>query len=363
MRRGVDALQQEREARDVGVDLVEDVGERDHVAGALRDADLLARLHQLHQLTEQHLGLALGVAERLHAGLERLHLSVVVGAPDVDEVLPPALELVAVVRDVVAQVGGGTVGLHQHAVALVAEVGGAQPGGAVVLEHDAARAEVVEHALHVAGFVQRAFREPGVEVHADAGEIVLQGAHVVAVAPVLGLLLGDRVAELGPHDRGHVDQVLTLVAVLGRLAALVAGEQRRRERVELVAGVVQVVLAVHDRALGREEVGQRVADRHPAATAGVERAGGVGRHELEVDAQAVERVAVAVGLALRDHRQRAPRAARSGARWRLRKPGPAISTRSRWAGRARSSSSTMPGGDVAGRHARAAWRAGARRWW
>ena len=59
---GVDALQQEGEPRDVGVDLVEDVGERDDVAGALRDADRLTRLHQLHQLTEQHLGLTLGVA-------------------------------------------------------------------------------------------------------------------------------------------------------------------------------------------------------------------------------------------------------------------------------------------------------------
>ena len=41
--RRVDALQQERHARDVGIDLVEDVGERDDVAGPLRDADLVRR--------------------------------------------------------------------------------------------------------------------------------------------------------------------------------------------------------------------------------------------------------------------------------------------------------------------------------
>ena len=39
----VDALQQERQPRDVGIDLVEDVGERDDVAGPLRDADLARR--------------------------------------------------------------------------------------------------------------------------------------------------------------------------------------------------------------------------------------------------------------------------------------------------------------------------------
>ena len=43
--------------------------------------------HQLHELTEQDLGLGRRAeAERLHPRLQRLHLTVVVGAPDVDEV-------------------------------------------------------------------------------------------------------------------------------------------------------------------------------------------------------------------------------------------------------------------------------------
>ena len=73
---------------DVGVDLVEDVGERDDVAGALRHADLLAAAQQLHELAEQTSGSPGRVAERLQARLQRLHLAVVVGAPDVDEVRP-----------------------------------------------------------------------------------------------------------------------------------------------------------------------------------------------------------------------------------------------------------------------------------
>ena len=253
--------------------------------------------HQLHQLAEQHLGLAGGEAEGLHPRLQRLHLAVVVGAPDVDEVLPPALELVAVVRDVVAEIGGGAVGLHQHAVTLVAEVGGPQPGGATLVEHDAAGPEVVEHAPDVARLVQRAFGEPGVEVHAETPEVVLEALHRVPVPPLPGLLLGHRVAELAPHPFGHVDDVLALVAVLRRRLPAVAGDQRGGEGVELVPGVVQVVLAVHDGALGRQEVGEGIAHRHPTPAARVQGAGGVGRHELEVDAEAVERVPVTVALA------------------------------------------------------------------
>ncbi len=112
-----------------------------------------------------------------------------------------------------------------------------------------------------------------------------------AVAPLARLLLRGRVAELGAHPVGHLDEVLALVAVLGRLLAAVAREQRRGERVELVAGVVQVVLAVHLGALRGEQVGDRVADRDPAPAAGVERAGRVRRDELEVDALAGQRSA------------------------------------------------------------------------
>ena len=87
----------------------------------------------------------------------------------------PAVELVAVVGEVVAEVGGVAVGLHQHAVALVAEVGGAQPGRAVVLVRDAASRRGRSSTVgDLAALVQRALREPGVEVHADAAEVVLQ---------------------------------------------------------------------------------------------------------------------------------------------------------------------------------------------
>ena len=87
---------------------------------------------------------------------------------------------------------------------------------------------------------------------------------------------------------GHLHQVLASIAVLRRLFASVPRVQRRPERSELVSGIVQVVLAMHVRALGNEQVGNGVADGDPPPTSCVERASGVGGHELEIDPLALQ---------------------------------------------------------------------------
>ena len=140
---GVERLEQEGEPGHVGADLVDEVVEQHEVAGPLRQPHLLAAPHERHELAEDDLELVGLVAERLHAGLQARDVAVVVGAPDVDEQLEAAGELVAVVGDVGEQVGGLAVGLHEDPVLVVAEVGGAQPDGAVLLEDDPAVAEVL----------------------------------------------------------------------------------------------------------------------------------------------------------------------------------------------------------------------------
>ena len=64
------------------------------------------------------------------------------------------------------------------------------------------------------------------------------------------------------------------------------GQQRAGEAVDLGAVVVEVVLAGDLGAAGLQQPGQRVADRRPAHAADVDRPGGVGGDELEVDALA-----------------------------------------------------------------------------
>ena len=188
----------------------------------------------------------------------------------------------------------------EHAVALIAERGGAQPRGAVLLIDEPARAEIREHLGDGTTLVQRALRKPRVELHADAVEVVAYAFDGPPITPLTRLLIGRGVTQRHTHLIGHLDEVLPVVAVVGRLLSPVAGEQRRPEVVELAPEVVQVVLAVHLGALCREQVRERVADCDPAPSARVDRPGGVQGHELEVDAVTGPHVAVPVALTLRD---------------------------------------------------------------
>ena len=87
----------------------------------------------------------------------------------------------------------------------------------------------------------------------------------------------------------EIDEVLARVAVLrqrDRLAQRLAQArlERARERLELVAGVVDVELRRHRRALRPQEARERIADRRRARVDDHQRAGRVGRDELEADA-------------------------------------------------------------------------------
>ncbi len=211
--------------------------------------------------------------------LEAAHVAVVVGAPDVDEELVAAGELVAVVGEVGQQVGRLAVGLHEDAVLVVAVVGAAQPDRAVGVEGGAVRAQVGERRLDGPGLDQAPLGEPRVELDPDAAEA---GGQILLHARVAPL---DRVGVVG-HLRRPLADVLALVAILRQVGAGLAGGQRCREQLHLHAAVVEVVLPVGDVAAALEHVAERVAVGGPAAAARVERAGRVGRHELDVDPQA-----------------------------------------------------------------------------
>ena len=121
--------------------------------------------------------------------------------------------------------------------------------------------------------VDRAYREQ----YLDAVSVYMRDQEVAGL---------DVVTELRVQLRGHVDEVLAVITVFGRRLPAIARVQRVAEAVELRARVVEVVLAMHLGALGGKEVGDGIADGHPAATARVQRPRRIGRHELEVDATA-----------------------------------------------------------------------------
>ena len=113
-----------------------------------------------------------------------------------------------------------------------------------------------------------------------------------------------------------------------RLAGLDAARarlHRQREVLDLHAGVVVVELAADLVALRLQQRGERVAERRLPAVADVQRAGRIGRDELDAPCSGRAALAVTVG------RRRARRCATApgwyacAERWKLMKPGPAIS--------------------------------------
>ena len=132
--RRVDRVADQRVAQRVDADEVDQLAQRDHGAGALGELQLLAVLHDLDELADEHLELlAGGVADAGGHRREPADVAVVVGAEQVDARVEAPLALVDVVGGVGREVGELAVGADEHPVLVVAEVGGAHPGGAVLL--------------------------------------------------------------------------------------------------------------------------------------------------------------------------------------------------------------------------------------
>ena len=105
---------------------------------SLAHRDLLAVPDEADPGHEQHLDGVDVEAHGLRSVPDACHRPVVVGAPDVDELVEAARELLGDIPDVGREIGRFTVRAVDDAVLVVAEVGGPEPGRAVLLEHVAA---------------------------------------------------------------------------------------------------------------------------------------------------------------------------------------------------------------------------------
>mmetsp|Transcript_20389 Transcript_20389/g.78156 ORF Transcript_20389/g.78156 Transcript_20389/m.78156 type:complete len:636 (-) Transcript_20389:435-2342(-) len=296
---GVGLAADQEEAHRVAAGPVHQVAQRHIGAGALGDLDLLAVLHDRDHLVQHIVREALRDAEvdRLQAGAHPGDGAVVVGALDVDALRVAALELVDVIGHVGHEVGVATFLLAHHAVLVVAVVGGAQPQGAALLVGLATGHQALDRLLQLPAGVDAALQEVAVELQAKGLQVqvllVAQIGHreLADAVEVVHVARGGELAVVGLHrllgDEG-VGDVLDVVAVVGRLgpcgvAGLEALEPHLRgigEGGDLHAGVVVIELARDLVALGLEQRAQRIAERRLARMAHMQRAGGVGRHEL-----------------------------------------------------------------------------------
>ena len=145
----VGALGDERVAGGVGTDLVDELLQGHHGALALGHTDGLAVAQQVDELAQQNLKLA-GIAKSVADAADALDVAVVVGTPDVDDVVD-ALELIPVIGNVGGEVGVLAVGLDQDAVLVIAQVGGAEPQGAVLGVEVAHLVELLKSAVDGGG--------------------------------------------------------------------------------------------------------------------------------------------------------------------------------------------------------------------
>jgi len=251
-----------------------------------------------------------------------------------------ALALVEVVGDVGGEVGLDAVLADHDAVLVVAELGGAEPGGAVLDVEPALLAKPLERAVDRAAVGERLLAGPDVEVHSEAVEVAADVREHRVAAEHRQVLPGG-LAEQRAAARDHRVDVLVLVAVgrIGRqvrehlgggapqrladaraqcvrhrqhvVAAIAVGRERQRlaaglevadpqargQDLHLPSGVVDVVLAPDRVARGLEDPRQRVAIGGLAAVTDVHRAGRVSRHEFDQHAMRLRQRAAAPACA------------------------------------------------------------------
>ena len=324
----------EEVAAGVHGDLVQQVRQADGLAGALGHPHHLAVPHQLHQLHQHDIQPVLAVQpQSVHGTLQAGHMAVVVGAPDVDDLIEaPDGEFVAVIGNIGGEVGVKPVGTAQHVVlqaqlldVLVGLAGlfqvlrqdpaGGQPQGAVLLIGIAPLGQRLHGVCHIAALVEGGLEEPCVVLDAVPGQIGLHLGDVVIqtefgqrIVPGLFVAVQILLALLLIKQPGQLPDIVAMIAVLrelnGVLAAdqlLIPGIQAPGKLVDLVTGVVDVELPPHVGTGLLEYGGQRVAQHAATGVAHVHGAGGVGGDELHHVLLSGQRVVAPVVGALRLH--------------------------------------------------------------
>ena len=108
-------------------------------------------------------------------GLRRVpvagHGAVMVLAPDVDQLVEAAAELLRHIADVGGEVGGRAVGAEDHPILVVAERRRAEPRRAVLLVDVARVAQALHRAFHPALIVEFRLARPHIETDAQTARL------------------------------------------------------------------------------------------------------------------------------------------------------------------------------------------------
>ena len=295
-------------------DLVEQVGKGDRFAGTLGHTHDFAVTHKLDKLHQHDVKpLRTVEPERVHRALEAGNMTVVVGAPNIDDLVKAAdRKLIIMIGNVAGKVGVEAVGAAQHVVLeielvdllvllaglselLARNIGGTQPKRALLFIGPAELRQLVHRLGDKTAVMQRGLEEPLVKLNAVALEVRLHFGNIVRKTEVRQrvtacLLIGVKqtVAVFRAVRLGKLADIVAVVAVLRELDGVLALDQLDIARldalgklVDLVAEVVDIELTPHIRAGPVEHFRERVAQNAAARIAHVHGAGGVGGDELD----------------------------------------------------------------------------------
>ena len=160
----------QEEAGRVDPDGLHQLPQGDHLAPPGGHLPQFALFEQVDELPDDDLEGAGPPGEDLDGRLHARHVPVMIGAPDVDEVLEAPLQLVLVIRDVGGEVGRPPVAPDEHPVFVVTSRGGPQPDGAALPIGLALRQQPATTRSSSPPDVERGLAEPAVELHAERRE-------------------------------------------------------------------------------------------------------------------------------------------------------------------------------------------------
>ena len=211
-------------------------------------------------------------------------------APDVDEVVEAAAELLGDVADVGGEVGRLAVRADHDPVLVVAE----RPSSGTRARRPARTGGRRSRSCSIARSTQpSAWSEPSLfqtsKWTPSRSRLASMPARTRARRPVpedrgpRRRRRPRRGPDVGRHRRREIADVGAVIAVLGDRLAPEGRHDRRAELVDLPARVVEVVLARDLLAAGLEDAAEQVADERAAGVADRQRTGRVGGDELDVD--------------------------------------------------------------------------------
>jgi len=170
----IGGTREHQEARSIHANFIDKLGESDHLARTLGHTHSFAIAEQVDQLSQHNLKRTRITPCGKHC-LAAADITVVIGAPQVDQVIEPTLHLVVVVGHIRHEVRVFAVFLEQNTVLVIAEISGTEPSGAILvvqvalLVHDLKRAGNGRRAVLV-GLVEAALAKPSIERGTKTGE-------------------------------------------------------------------------------------------------------------------------------------------------------------------------------------------------